>query len=182
MELRWRFKIYVDVEETEWSARSKGFLVRQFEGQSRTNEEMYPLNQIKIEGWDLNPKVTVIVSPTVTQVYLHIEEVPEIEELENIVMNLGKVEQILNEVVVFTPNETTRFSMETEIPVMSVSMLKTQHMLREKLDGVFEKLFELILSEISDHPAAITICRQRGCKEDYLKSIGEHVFYLSLRS
>jgi len=34
----------------------------------------------------------------------------------------------------------------------------------------------------ADHPAAITICRQRGCKEDYLKSIGEHVFYLSLRS
>jgi len=34
----------------------------------------------------------------------------------------------------------------------------------------------------ADHPAAITICRQRGCKEDYVKSIGEHVFYLSLRS
>jgi len=162
MELRWRFKIYVDVEETEWSARSKGFLVRQFEGQSRTNEEMYPLNQIKIEGWDLNPKVTVIVSPTVTQVYLHIEEVPEIEELENIVMNLGKVEQILNEVVVFTPNETTRFSMETEIPVMSVSMLKTQHMLREKLDGVFEKLFELILSEIS-HAHILLAQGKLGC-------------------
>ncbi len=34
----------------------------------------------------------------------------------------------------------------------------------------------------ADHPAAIAICRKRGCKEDYLKSIGEHVFHLSLRS
>jgi len=34
----------------------------------------------------------------------------------------------------------------------------------------------------ADHPAAITICRQRGCKEDYLKSIGEYVFCLSLGS
>jgi GNAT superfamily N-acetyltransferase len=34
----------------------------------------------------------------------------------------------------------------------------------------------------ADHPAAITICRQRGYKEDYLKSIDEHVFYLSLKS
>jgi len=34
----------------------------------------------------------------------------------------------------------------------------------------------------ADHPAAITICRQRGYKEDYLKSVDEHVFYLSLKS
>ena len=34
----------------------------------------------------------------------------------------------------------------------------------------------------ADHPVAIAICRQRGGKEDYVKSIGEHVFHLSLRS
>ena len=34
----------------------------------------------------------------------------------------------------------------------------------------------------ADHPAALAICRQRGCKEEYLESIGEHVFYLSLRN
>ncbi|MDH5780036.1 MAG: GrpB family protein [Candidatus Bathyarchaeota archaeon] len=35
----------------------------------------------------------------------------------------------------------------------------------------------------ADHPAAITICRRRGCKEEeYLESIGEYVFYLSLRN
>ncbi len=30
------------------------------------------------------------------------------------------------------------------------------------------------------HPAAITICRSRGYKEEYLKKEAEHVFYLSL--
>jgi len=34
----------------------------------------------------------------------------------------------------------------------------------------------------TDHPAAIAICRQRGCKEEYLKSIGEYVFHLPLRN
>ena len=34
----------------------------------------------------------------------------------------------------------------------------------------------------ADHPAAIAICRKRGCEEDYLKTLGEHVFYRSLRS
>jgi len=32
----------------------------------------------------------------------------------------------------------------------------------------------------ADHPAAITICRQRGCKEDYLTGEAEYVFYFSL--
>ena len=148
--LRWRFKINVDVEETGYFARSKGFGVYQLEGQSRTNEELYPLNQIEINGWDLSSKVKVIVSPTVTQVYFYVENIPEIGDLENIFTNLGKVEQILNEVVVFAPDETARFTMETEIPVLSIGMLKTQYMLKEKLHGVFERLYELVLKEISD--------------------------------
>ncbi len=32
----------------------------------------------------------------------------------------------------------------------------------------------------ADHPAAIAICRQREYKEDYLKNIGEYVFYCPL--
>ncbi len=32
----------------------------------------------------------------------------------------------------------------------------------------------------ADHPAALTICRERGYKEDYVKCIGEHVFCCSL--
>ena len=33
----------------------------------------------------------------------------------------------------------------------------------------------------ADHSAAIAICRQRGCKEDYLTGEAEYVFYLSLK-
>lgn len=32
----------------------------------------------------------------------------------------------------------------------------------------------------ADHPAAIAICRKRGYKEDYVKSVGEYVFYCPL--
>jgi len=31
------------------------------------------------------------------------------------------------------------------------------------------------------HPAALTICRQRGYKEDYLTKEAEYVFYLLLK-
>ena len=34
----------------------------------------------------------------------------------------------------------------------------------------------------ADHPAAITICRQRGYREEYWKEKNEHVFYLQLSS
>ena len=34
----------------------------------------------------------------------------------------------------------------------------------------------------ANHATAIAICRQRGCKEEYLESIGEYVFYLPLRN
>lgn len=146
--LRWRFKIRVDVEETGCLARSRGFSVYEFEGQSRTNEELYPLNQIEVKGWDLSSKVKVIVGPKVTQVYFYVENVPEINELENIVMNLGKVEQILNEVVVFAPDETARFSMETEIPVMSSGMLKTQYKLNEGFHRVLERFGGRVLNEL----------------------------------
>jgi len=32
----------------------------------------------------------------------------------------------------------------------------------------------------ADHPAAIAICRKRGCKEEYLKTLEEVAFYLRL--
>jgi GNAT superfamily N-acetyltransferase len=32
----------------------------------------------------------------------------------------------------------------------------------------------------ADHPAALAICRKRGYKEDYLKSVREYVFYCPL--
>jgi len=149
MELRWKFKINVNVEETGKRANNKGFFIRQLEGQSRTYEEPYPLNQIEIKGCDLGSKVKVVVSPTVTQVYFNVKDVSEISELENAIMDLVKVEEILNNVVVFTKNETARFSMETEIPVMSIGMLKAQHVLKERIHKAFEDLYELIFKEIS---------------------------------
>jgi len=148
--LRWRFKINVDVEETGYVAESKGFSVHWLEGQSRTNEELYPLNQIEIKGWDLDSKVKVVISPRVTQVYFYLESTPGIVELENIVADLGKVEQIMNEVTVFSPNETARFSVETEIPVMSIGLLKTQDMLKEHLQKVLYDLTELFLKELTN--------------------------------
>ncbi|UCC32848.1 MAG: GNAT family N-acetyltransferase [Candidatus Bathyarchaeota archaeon] len=34
----------------------------------------------------------------------------------------------------------------------------------------------------ADHPAALAICRGRGYKEGYLKSLGEYVFYIQLEN
>lgn len=33
----------------------------------------------------------------------------------------------------------------------------------------------------ADHPAALAICRKRGYKEDYLKEVGEYVFYIPVK-
>jgi len=166
--LRWKYELKVNVEETGNQAKSKGFSVRNLEGQSKTNEEPYPLNQVEIKGWDLSSKVKVIVGPKVTQVYFYIENVPEINELENIVMNLGKVEQILNEVVIFAPDEVARFSMETKIPVMSIGMLKMQYKLKEEVHRVLGKFGELVLREF----AQAFVCFSQGKIGYALKRMG----------
>jgi len=147
-QLRWKYKIQAYVEETANRARSKRFSVRHLEGQSRTGHP-YPLNQIEIKGGDLASNVRVVVSPHVTQVYFSIDDVPDMEELGNIVENLGKVEYILNEVVIFASNETARFSIETEIPVLSVSMLMTREKLVAERNKALDKLREIILNQIS---------------------------------
>jgi len=146
--LRWKYELQANVEQTGNHARSKGFSVRLFEGQSATYWQPYPLNQIEIKGGNLDPNVRVIVSSQVTQIYFSINDIPDIEELENIIGNLGEVEQILNEVVIFAPNETTRFSMETEIPVLSYSMLRTQQKLTVRFHEALEKLEGMVLNEI----------------------------------
>jgi len=46
-------------------------------------------------------------------------------------------------------------------------------------DFIKKKGYESIVY-YADHPAAITICRKRGWKEDYLAKEKWHVFYLSL--
>lgn len=146
--LRWRFKIQAYVEETANHASGKRFLVRHLEGQSRTGQP-YPLNQIEIKGEDLGSNVRVVVSPHVTQVYFYVEDIPGIEGLENIVRNLGEVEQILNEVVIFAPDEIAKFSVETEIPVLSVSMLMTRERVVSECNKALDKLEGIVLNEIS---------------------------------
>ena len=146
--LRWQYKIQAYPEETGSQARSRGFSVVYLEGQSRTGQ-LYPLNQVEIKGGDFDSDVRVVVGPRVTQIYFSIEEMPSMEGLEYILDNLDKVEQILNEVVIFAPNEIARFNMETKRPVMSIGMLKTQHMLKGEIHKVFDRFFELVLKEIS---------------------------------
>jgi hypothetical protein len=132
--LRWKYQLQVDIEDTRDFSRSKGFSVIELEGQSRRYNEPYPLNQIEIKGADLSSDVKVVVSPRSTQIYFSVDGVLGIKELENLLDNLGKVEQILNEVVVFFPNESVRFSMEARTPIMNDGMLKTWYMLKEELN------------------------------------------------
>ena len=136
------------VEETAYKARSKGFSATFFEGQSRTGEP-YPLNQIEITGDDFGSDVRVIVGPQVTQVYFSISDIPSIDEVENILDNLDQVEQILNEVVIFAPNEMAKYDMETKRPVMSLPMLKIQNMLNKEVNRALDMLNELVFREIS---------------------------------
>ena len=54
----------------------------------------------------------------------------------------------------------------------------------KKFFGFFEEFmrkrgFDSIVY-YANHPAAVHICRNRGCKEEYLKQIGEYVFYIRL--
>jgi len=147
--LRWKYQLQVDIEDTRDFSRSKGFSVIELEGQSRRYNEPYPLNQIEIKGANLGSDVKVVVSPRSTQIYFSVDGVPGVKELENLLDNLGKVEQILNEVVVFFPYESVRFSMEARIPIMDDGMLKTWYMLKEELNRAYEKLYELILREAS---------------------------------
>lgn len=146
--LQWKYEVQTYVEETGSQARNEGFSVIYLEGQSRTGQS-FPLNQVEIKDGDFDSDVKVVVGPQVTQIYFSIEEAPSTEDLEFILDNLDKVEQILNEVVIFTPDEIARFNMETRKPVMSIGMLKTQHMLKEEVNKAFEMLYQLILSEIS---------------------------------
>jgi hypothetical protein len=147
--LRWRYRLHVDVEDTRDFSRSKGFSVRELEGQSRTFNDPYPLNQIEIKGADFGSNVKVVVSPRSTQIYFSINNLPEVKALENILDNLDKVEQILNEITIFFPDESVRFGIETRRSVMTDGMLKTWFMLKEELNKGYERLYDLILREAS---------------------------------
>ena len=72
---------------------------------------------------------------------------PSIEEVEIILDNLDKGENILNEVVVFTPNEMNRFNMKTRKPVMSVGLLKITKRVNDGFNDAIQTINELAIKE-----------------------------------
>ena len=166
--LRWKYEVQTYVEETGSQAKRGGFSVIYLEGQSRTGQA-FPLNQVEIKDGDFDSDVKVVVGPQVTQIYFSIEEIPSMEGLGFVLDNLDKVEETLNEVVVFAPNEIERFNMESRRPVMSIGMLKTQHMLKEGINKAIEMLYELVLKEISY--AHISLAQGKGVSLKRLNTI-----------
>jgi hypothetical protein len=146
--LRWKYDVDTYVEDTGQRANEQGFSVSLSEGQTTTGN-VYPLNQVKLWGGDFGSNVKVVVGPHVTQIYFSVIDVPSSEELETVLDNLDKIESILNEVVVFTPDETVRFSVKTRRPVMSISMLKTTKMLNGGFNDTIQKINELATKEFS---------------------------------
>jgi len=147
--LRWKYRIQVSVEETAKKTREKGFSVRFLEGQSRTFGVPYPLNQIEIKSDRFGSNVKVIVGNKVTQIYVSSSDEPTIGDLEKIVDRLDNVENILNQVVTFSDNETGRYNAKTRKPVMSVMMLKMKKMVSDGLDDLIQAMFQLFLKEFS---------------------------------
>ena len=88
--LRWKYNVDSYVEDTQQRAREHGFSAFLSEGQSRTGS-VYPLNQVELWGGNFDPRVRVVVSPHVTQIYFSVVDVPSIDELETVLNNLDKV-------------------------------------------------------------------------------------------
>jgi len=113
--LRWKYRIHTDVEATESKARSKGFLPRPLEGQSRGKQTEYPLGMIEIRGGEFKAlNVKVVVGPNVIQVYKYDREVPDIE----------KIDEYLNTFVVRAEGEQKVFCDETRSEIQTLSMLR----------------------------------------------------------
>ncbi|MDH5482443.1 MAG: GNAT family N-acetyltransferase [Candidatus Bathyarchaeota archaeon] len=66
--------------------------------------------------------------------------------------------------------------------------LRTEHR-RKGYGKQFFEFFEQFIRKkgyasiiyYANHPAALAICRKRGCKEEYLSTMKEYVFYLPLK-
>lgn len=121
--LRWKYEISIDVDETAENARSKGFSVKNLEGQSRRIGALYPLGQIEIKGGKFEhlDVQLILVGPRVTQLY------------KKGTQNLDEVDHILNDIVVFASGETSRFGKEARIEICTSSMLKERHKLIMKI-------------------------------------------------
>ena len=128
--LRWNYRIKSELEDSKEEALKQGFDAFWLFGTSKTGNE-YPLNQLKIKGGALSPKIKVHVSPNATQLYYYIKGSVSMDDLEIILSEKEAAERILNEIIIFAPDETNQFSVKTAKPVESLAMLKMEKRLRE---------------------------------------------------
>ena len=128
--LRWNYRIRSQLDDTKEKAIKQGFEAFWLYGTSKTCNE-YPLNQVKIKGGALSSKIQVHVSPNATQLYYYIKGSINLDDVEFILSEKEAAERILNEIIIFTSDETKRFSVKTAKPVESLAMLKLVRRLSE---------------------------------------------------
>ena len=128
--LRWTYRIRSQLEETKENATKKGFEAFWLFGTSKTGNE-FPLNQLKIKGGELSPKIRIQVSPNSTQLYYYVKGIISVDDLGTILSEKEDAERILNDLIIFMPDEISRFSLKTAVPVESLAMLKLEYRLKE---------------------------------------------------
>ena len=131
--LRWVYKIKSQVADTKESADDKGLEAFWLYGTTKTARE-YPLGQIKIKGAELSPKIKIHVSPTSTQLYYYVKGQINMDDLQIILSEKENAEKILNETIIFAPDETKRFNVKNAKAVESFAMLKMEKRLNELFD------------------------------------------------
>jgi hypothetical protein len=135
--LRWNYRIKSQLEESKEEAIKQGFDAFWLFGTSKTGNE-YPLNQLKIKGGALSSKIKIHVSSNATQLYYYVKGSITFDDLSIILLEKENAEKILNEIIVFAPDESKRFEIETAKPVESLAMLKMEKRLHELLDQALD--------------------------------------------
>jgi hypothetical protein len=147
--IRWKYDLKVNVQETENNSKAQGFESRLLEGETKNFSQHYPLNQVKISGGNLSPKIRVHVGPNVTQIYYSLENPSTFETLQRMVSDVENTERILNYTIVFAPDENARLGKDTGKPVMSTSMLKLQIHLKDVFKKFLDDLGQFCMREIA---------------------------------
>ena len=121
--LSWKYSVKIDIKETVANAEKAGLKVVWQYGQSKTNNEEYPLNQFRLIGGCLNPSLKVQMYPNYTEFFFNLEKLPNILEIQDAFRVIKDTEQYLNSIVVFAAGETRRYSEESQTPILSIGML-----------------------------------------------------------
>jgi CxxC motif-containing protein len=144
--LRWVYKIKSLVADTKESADDKGLEAFWLYGTTKTARE-YPLGQIKIKGGELSPRIKIHISPTSTQLFYYVKGEINMSDLENILSEKEAAERILNDAVIFAPDETKHFSVKTAKPVESLAMLKMDKRLHELFDQALNAYGDAVIEQ-----------------------------------